>query len=196
MSEPLRRIEGDTLVSTDRPPMRIRVDRTMPILRSTELVIKGIAHAERHYFVEARDGEVRRMLVAQFEGFLDDNDETYRYPLPDPVEMGGETWGSWIFCYSLADGSAPETKDTVEVMGRHGLTLDDELVMARYARIVDAEARHEVLLFYTEPLRPLGHSLASASVDGELRAEYLALGTDLKARARRAFKVTSGAGGA
>ena len=136
------------------------------------------------------------MLVAQFEGFLDDNDERYVYPLPDPVEMGGETWGSWVFGYSLADGTAPETSDTVEVMARNGLALENELVMARYARIVEPEARHEVLLFYTEPLRPLGHSLASAAVDGELRPEYGALGIDLKARARRAFHVTSDDGGA
>ena len=196
MSDALRRIEGDTLLSAHTPAMRLRVDRSMPHLESTELVIKGLAHAERHYFVEARESEVRRMLVAQFEGFLDDNDERYIYPLPDPVEMGGESWGSWVFAYSLADGSAPETTDTVEVMERHGLALENDLVMARYARIVEPEARHEVLLFYTEPLGRLGHSLESASVDGELRPEYVSLGIDLKARARRAFRVTSDDGGA
>jgi len=195
MSDAPRRIEGDTLVSARTPTVRLRVDRSMPHLESTELVIKGLAHAERHYFVEAREGEVRRMLVAQFEGFLDDNDERYIYPLPDPAELGGETWGSWIFCYSLADGSAPETTDTVQVMKRNVLVLEDELVMARYARIVQPEARHEVLLFYTEPLRRLGHSLATASVNGELRPEYASLGIDLKARARRAFHVTADAGG-
>ena len=175
--------------------MHLEVDGSMPHLESTELIIKGIAHAERHYFVEARDREVRRMLVAQFEGFLDDNDETYRYPLPDPVEMGGATWGTWIVCYALSDATAPESKDTADVMERHALKLEDELVMARYARIVGPEARHEVLLFYTEPLRRLGHSLASASVDDELRPEYSALGVDLKARARRAFRITADADG-
>jgi hypothetical protein len=195
MSEPLRRVEGDTLVSTATPAMRLRVEPSMPYLESTELIIKGIARAERHYFVDARDGEVRRMLVAQFEGFLDDNDERYRYPLPDPIGMGGETWGSWVFAYALSDGEAPETRDTIEVMERQGLTIEDELVMARYARILEPEARHEVLFFYTEPLRRLGHSLASASVDGELRPEYTALGVDLRARARRAFRVIGDAGG-
>ena len=73
MSEPLRRTNGDTLVSTATPAMRMQIDAAMPFLGSTEIVIKGIAHAERHYFVEARDGQVRRMLVAQFEGFLSDN---------------------------------------------------------------------------------------------------------------------------
>jgi hypothetical protein len=192
MSEGLRRIDGDTLTSMANPPMQLRVDRPLAHLESTELTIKGLALAERHYFVDARDGAVRRMLVAQFEGFLPDNDETYRYRLPDPVQLGGDTWGSWVFCYSVADDGAPETQDTVEVVTRHGLDLADELVMARFARVVDPEVRHEVLLFYTEPLRPLGHSLASASVDGDLRPEAMALGVELKARARRAFRVTSG----
>ena len=134
---------------------------------------------------------VRRMLVAQFEGFLDDNDERYIYPLPDPVEMGGESWGSWVFGYSLADGSAPETTDTVKVMERHGLALENDLVMARYARIVEPEARHEVLLFYTEPLGRLGHSLESASVEGELRllADLLAALDAPGAGARDAVEV-------
>jgi hypothetical protein len=189
MSEPRRRVEGHTLVSTATPPMRVQIDPSLAHLESTELVIRGIARAERHYFVDARETEVRRFLVAQFEGFLPDNDERYRYALPDPVEMGGETWGSWVFCYALSQGGAPETMDTIEVMDRSRLRLDDELVMARYARIVEPEARHEVLLFYTEPLRRLGHSLASASVDGELRPEHAALGIDLKARARRAFRI-------
>ena len=196
MSEPLRRIDGDTLVSTATPAMRMQVDAAMPFLGSTEIVIKGIADAERHYFVEARDGRVSRMLVAQFEGFLSDNAETYVYPLPDPVDMGGETWGSWVFCYGLGDDPSPETADTLRLFERHGLELDVELIMARYARILAPEARHEVLVFYTEPLRRLGYTLASVCVDDELRLEHHNLGVELRARARRSFHVASDAAGA
>ncbi len=65
--------------------------------------------------------------------------------------------------------------------------------MARYARIIGEDARSEALIFYHEPLRALGHSLATASVDGELRPELTSsLGTDLRARARRAFSVRRG----
>ena len=84
--------------------------------------------------------------------------------------MAGETWGSWVFCYAVGgEDPAPETLDTVRHLREHGLELEDEQVMARYARIIGDDARHEVLIFYHEPLRALGHTLATASADGELR---------------------------
>lgn len=188
--EPLRTVEDGALVSADLPPMRMEVDPTLGYLGASELDIKGIAHAERHYFVQARDFRVRRMLVVQFEGFLPTNDETYRYSLPDPVELGGEEWGTWVFCYSLAASTAPETLDTNAILRRSELDLHDELITVRFGRIVGPDARDEVLIFYSEPLRHLGHSLASLAIDdGSLRPQHAAIATDLKARARRAFSI-------
>lgn len=189
-----RRIEGNTLVSTAAPPLRLRIDPRLPHLESTELTIKGLALAERHYFVEAREGRVRRMLVAQFEGFLPTNDERYVYRLPDPVTLGGETYGSWVFCYARRHGTggdpSPEGIDTSDVLARHDLAMDEEVIMARYARIVGEDARREILLFYTEPLRPLGHTLGTiATDDGEVRPAFASVAADLKARARRTFEI-------
>ena len=108
--------------------------------------------------------------------------------------MGGETWGSWIFCYSVAQEVAEEpgaeSSDTVRLLEPLGLELEDEQVMVRYARIVGDDARNEVLLFYNEPLQPLGHTLATACEQGGLRPGLESLGTDLRARARRAFNVS------
>ena len=189
-----REIVDGALVSAADPPMRLAVDPSLRYLGATSLEIKGLALAERHHWVAARDGRVRRMLVAQFEGFLASNDETYRYRLPDPVTLGGETWGSWIFCYSVAQEVAEEpgaeSSDTVRLLEPHGLELEDEQVMVRYARIVGDDARNEVLLFYNEPLQPLGHTLATACEQGGLRPGLESLGTDLRARARRAFNVS------
>jgi hypothetical protein len=190
-----REVVDGVLDSRADPPMRVWVDPKMRYLGATSLEIKGLALAERHYWVAARDGQVRRTLVVQFEGFLPSNDETYRYRLPDPVTMGGATWGSWIFCYSIArelvaEPSA-ESADTIRVLEAHGLGLETEQVMVRYARIVGDDSRNEVLVFYNEPLQPLGHSLATACMDGGLRPGLESLGIDLRARARRAFRVST-----
>jgi hypothetical protein len=61
--------------------------------------------------------------------------------------------------------------------------------MARYARIVGDDARRELLAFHHEPVSRLGHSLASLTEDGALRPEYATVGTELHARARRAFRI-------
>jgi hypothetical protein len=190
----MREVVGNALISPADPPMRLEVDRTLRYAGATSLVIKGLAQAERHHWIASVRGRVQRMVVAQFEGFLASNDEAYRYRLPDPVTMGGETWGSWIFCYSVArevaDEPGAESADTVRHLSGVGLELEDEQIMVRYARIVGDDARNEVLIFYNEPLRPLGHTLATACEDGSLRAGLESLGVDLRARARRAFRVS------
>jgi hypothetical protein len=178
------------LTSSDAPPIRMAVDSTLTYLGATELEINGIALAERHHWVDAREGRLRRLLVAQFEHFLPTNDERYQYRLPDPVTLGGLTLGRWTFGYRLADAGAPETADTLALLATHHLVLEEEQLMARYATILGIEARHELLVFFHEPVRRLGHAL-SALVDeeGALRPEHAAVATELHARARRAFRL-------
>ena len=180
------------LASTDAPPIHLAVEPTLTYLGVTELEIAGIALAERHHWVDARDGRLRRLLVAQFEHFLPSSTERYQYRLPDPVTLAGVTFGRWTFGYRLADASAPETADTIAFLATRDLALEEEQLMARYATIVDEEARHELLLFFHEPLRRLGHALSSLVDDeGALRPEHAAVGTELHARARRAFRLRS-----
>ena len=186
-----RSVDGNVLHSPGLPAFDLWVDPSIPYLGATELIIKGIARAERHHFADVRDGTVRRLFVVQFEGFLPDSEERYAYPLPDPVELGGVTWGSWVFAYSAhRDDPAPETTDTLAFLGERRIELEDEQIMARYARILGDDARNEVLLFYHEPLRRLGHRLGTIAIEGEIRSAYMSVATDLRARARRAFRIT------
>jgi hypothetical protein len=177
------------LTSTESPPIRLAVDPTLTYLGVTELEIAGIALAERHHWVDARDGRLRRLLVAQFEHFLPTSDEHYQYRLPDPVTLAGITFGRWTFGYRLADAGAPETADTVAFLAAHDLVLEEEQLMARYATILGGAARDELLVFFHEPVRRLGHALETLVDDeGALRAEHAAVGVELHARARRAFR--------
>ena len=192
MTDGRRTFADGVLTSTGDPPLRIAVDPRLAYLGATDLVIKGIARAERHHFVAVRGSIVTRLLVVQFEGFLPTSDEVYRYRLADPLTMGGATWGSWVFAYAVERDEpepSPETLDTVGFLRSRGLALAPEQVMARYARIVGEDARHEVLVFYHEPIEPLGHTLATLAEGGELRPAFRSIGVELQARARRAFRV-------
>jgi hypothetical protein len=178
------------LTSTELPALRLRIEPRLRYLGATELEIKGIARADRHHWAGAVDGEVRQLLVVQFEGFLPGNEERYVYRLPDPVELGGRTWGRWTAGYRASLSDAPEVADTATLLAAHGLRIADELLMARYATIVEPEARHEVLLFLHEPAERLGFRLETlVDEEGALRPEHVAVGTELHARARRAVRV-------
>ena len=72
--------------SDDRPPLRMRVVPELRYLGSFLFDLKQVARVERHVFVETENALVRRMLVLQFEGFLPNVDEMYRYALTDPRE--------------------------------------------------------------------------------------------------------------
>jgi hypothetical protein len=167
----------------------MRVDPSLAYVGASSFDIKGVALAERHYFVEADVRRVRRMLVVQFEGFLDSNEEVYRYSLPNPVILGGETFGSWVFGFSVASATAPELDDTLRVMSAHGLELEDEQVFARFARIVGDDARHEVLVFYQENIRDLGHSLDELCEDGVVRPQFADVARALEQRALASFSI-------
>jgi hypothetical protein len=190
---PDRRFEDGELLSDVSPPMRIRVDPSFAYLGASSLELKGLALAERHYLVDADGRRVRRMLVVQFEGFLASNDEAYRYRLPDPVILGGETYGTWVFCYSVAEAvaedPAAESADMLRVLSDHALTLEDAQIMARFARIVGEDARHEVLLFYHENVRDLGYSLRELCEDGAVRQELAGVADALRQRALASFVI-------
>jgi hypothetical protein len=190
MADGRRTWSDGELISMHGPAIRLRVDPRLRYLGATDLEIRGIAVAERHHWVEARDGEVRRLLVAQFERFLATNDERYVYRLPDPVELGGLIWGRWTAGYRASESDAPEVTDTATLLARHDLRIADELVMARYATIVEPDRRDELLLFLHEPVERLGHRLEElVDEEGSLRPEHRGLGTELHARARRAVRV-------
>ena len=190
---PDRRFEDGALFSDVSPPMRMRIDPSFEYLGASSLELKGLALAERHCLVDAEDGRVRRMLVVQFEGFLASNEEIYRYRLPDPVVLGGETYGTWVFCYSLAEAvaedPAAESADLLRVLSEHALMLDDEQIIARFARIVGEDARHEVLVFFHENVRDLGYSLPELCEDGVVRPELAGVADALRQRALASFVI-------
>ena len=140
--------------SDDVPPLRMRVAPELRYLGSFKFELKQIAEVERHVFVETEDALVRRMLVLQFEGFLAHTDNVYRFALTDPRELGGETYGRLAGPLSvreeLVEWPDAEIAHTVTFLASNGLVLPDQHAVARFARIVGADRRRELLIFYHE----------------------------------------------
>jgi len=145
--------DGEALVSERLPRLRIRPAATYGYRGAVELSIRGIALATRHHFVVLDDNVVDRLLVVQFEHFMTP-DGRYDYELPEPVELGGETYGRWAFELSVAEQRSAnpdmEMAATASHLERHGLELPDRHAVGRYARIVGEDPQYEVLLFFHE----------------------------------------------
>jgi hypothetical protein len=150
----VRGLRDDVFVSEQLPPLRMRVAAPLRYIGSFEFDLKGIAHVERHVFVEEARGTVTRMLVLHFESFLPGVSDLYRYALTNPRELGGEAYGSTAATLSVraerAGSPDGEMAHTAAFVEGHGLVLPDRHAVARYARIVGDERRSELLIFYHE----------------------------------------------
>lgn len=193
-----RRMDGKVLVSTALPALRLRVAPPFHYLGHFEFDLKGIAHVERHVFAETRGRQIRRMIVLQFEGFLPSSTEVYRYPIINPIALGGFPYRHNVYVFNAAEAAhsdpGAEPAHMEAFLREQGLTQEEEQIMSRFARIVGDDRRHELIVFYFENLADIGHKLAEVSVNGDLRPEFATLGDSVTQRSLKSFAVLSNPG--
>lgn len=190
-----RYVEGNTLVSTYLPPLRVKVDTAFVYAGSIDFILKDIARVHRYVFVDADAGQrIERLFIFQFEGFLDTNDHVYRYRFPNPLMLGGIAFrpNTWYYddAAEIARNPGAESERTRAFLEGMGYRLDPELMMSRFVAVVDEARRNELILYYLENVRDTGYTLAELATDGgDIRPEHAALDTALVYRSRRAFTV-------
>ena len=184
-----RSFTDGVLVSNCRPALRLRPAAGFRYLGAHPFRIGDVAGGERHVFADTDGSRVRRLLLLQFEGFLDGVDETYNYRITTPVTLGGETYNQNIYFFSSRRDLAPEGVATKAFLERHGLAWPDEQMMSRFVRVVDAARRHELIIFYDESVADAGHTLAEIADDGGVRPAFAAVAESLTARSLRAFTI-------
>jgi len=74
---PPRYLEDGVLVSTCRPVLRLRAHTGFRYLGAHPFRIRDVAAGERHVFADTSGSRVRRLLLLQFEGFLDRAEGSY-----------------------------------------------------------------------------------------------------------------------
>ena len=85
-----RLVVANQIVSPALPPVHISIDHTFTYAGGPRFQLYGIAHAEQHLFVITDEQHtIRRLVWVQFEGFLPDNQRTYRYPVTQTVTLAG-----------------------------------------------------------------------------------------------------------
>ena len=197
---PQRYVEGQVLVSTDLPAIRVRLDEAFAYVGQRTFTLKDIARVERYVFVDADEQRrIERMFIFQFEGFLDTNDHTYRYRFTNPVELGGHTFNhnTWYYddAVEMARNPGAESERTRAFLEEQGYHLEQELMMSRFVAVVDEAKRNELILYYFENVRDTGYTLAEiATKEGDIAPEHTALDDSLTYRSRQHFTVLEDSG--
>ncbi len=201
-----RRVENNILHSAEAPSMTLNPADGFVYAGSVKLPIKNVADAERYHWIIEEDGRIAKLIIAQFEGFFDEVDRTYNILLPETdlsggnykftpetVMLGGKEFvhNTWAFDNARSARENPdlEAAATLNLLKSKGYTLDGELIMSRFARAVGEDRRHELILFYIEPLADHGYTLANFPEDDAMSEDYEALSDGLRQRSLESLSV-------
>ncbi len=153
-----RRVDQNVIVSDSLPAIRVVVAPNFEFLGNHPFRIRDVAAGHRYVFAELNGGVVQRMVVAQFEGFLPESSEKYNYSFRNAEEVAGLLWRSNGFYFSHKDAARQnplgEAALTAAFVTEQGLDMVDSVVVYRFLAVPDIERRHELILFYIEPLEP------------------------------------------
>lgn len=154
-----RRVTGRVLSSTSLPPIRIRFGKSFRYAGSQQFTLYERARAEQHFFVEA-DGRrrIRRMYMAQFEGYLPGVDASYNYSATSTVRIAGQDYivnAEVVPSVRAALSQDPQSDAAraVSFLESKGYRLPEGVVFQRFVRLVDEAKRNEFILLYVEDLK-------------------------------------------
>ncbi len=208
---PQRYFADRTFTSSSLSQISIRFEEDFQYIGSTTFELAGTAHVDRHHLVDVgSDGEVERLVILHFEGFLPESEETYRYRIPPVENAAGPDFrftlehirfgehdyihNTWFFNAREDIEANPdrELARSAQLLSSRGYSLPEQLRMSRFVRIVDEEAKHELIIFYLEPLAPTGFRASQFVEGGAGAVVFDSLSAELAARSRAAFRVETG----
>lgn len=190
---PLRVVEGRELRSSALPAMRLCVDSAFQFIGDFEFRIRDVAAGRRFVFADVREDTVVRLVIAQFESFLPTSGETYRYSFDGVPLRAGMPFRENEFAFShtveAVENPEGEAALTTRFLASRGYHIDDEVMSWRFLTVPDSAKKHELIIFYIEPLAPSGVRLLDLYAGDEATPLWRALASQLKLRAERAFEV-------
>ena len=192
-----RSLSKNRIVSLENPTIVIDVSTQLRGLGILNFPLKGVAQVERYVFAKAdAGGRARRLFIAQFESVLPGVKGGYSFPLTNPTRIGRHDYetqvGIFNFAQTIAANPGAEAEQTRAFLSRSGVRVDDDFLVARYARVASEDKRHELILFYYESLRDLGLARADLGLGGSRAPEAGKIFSEFSARARESFRVVDG----
>jgi hypothetical protein len=153
---PARRVKGQVLSSSSLPAVRVRFERPFGYVGSQSFILYDRAQVEQYFFVDAdRQGRIRRMYMAQFEGYLPSANAAYNYTPTKTVSLGGETYivnaeGVPDVAAALRQSPQSDVARAAAFLEGKGYHVGRSVVFQRFVRLADEAKRHEFILLYVE----------------------------------------------
>jgi len=188
------RVEKNVFISDAPAHLKLTLDANFQYLGSFSFDIKGIAGGYRYVWGEiGKDKHLERTFIIQAEGYYPGNSGTYKYGAPNPATLAGETYQHNVWIYdndeSARESPGNESDLTRKFMQEKGWVWEPQLVMSRFARVVDESKKNEIIFFYYENLKTHTKKRVADFPEEGASAEQESILSTVDANSRKAFTV-------
>src|SRR4029079_3815155 len=150
-SDPIRKVEDNVLISSSLPSIKIQLDPAFHFLGSFPFQIQQLATGNRYVFVDGTPEKLQRMFIAQFESFLPESTEIYRYNFNQAEVLGKFRFRHNTFAFNVQDAikENPESEAalTQKFLQTKGYKVLDEWMASRFLTLGDETRKSEMILF-------------------------------------------------
>ncbi len=189
-----RSVEGQTLTSGHTPAVSITFDKAFRYVGGQRFILYDVANAEQHFFVDAdAQRRIRGLYWIQFEGYLPNNEHTYRYQSRSAVNIGGLDFIADAWARSASEPSRPKSDGEymrVFLEGK-GYALPQESMRQRLVHLTDASKRNELMIIYLEDLAPTAFAATDLAPGGRAADSWPAIARGLLERTQAGLRLTS-----
>jgi hypothetical protein len=188
-------VVGQVLTSNGMPSVRMKFDQAFKYVGTQSFVLYGVANAEQHFFVDAdKTGRIKRMYWVQFEGYLENNNHTYKYPVTKTVNIAGLDFIADAYARNIkANPGRPDSDGSrarAFLQSKGFRIASDEVISQRLVHLVDDRKRSELMIIYLEDLSPMGLTAADVAEGGKAYAQWNQISTQLLERALKNMEMS------
>jgi hypothetical protein len=147
-----RTVAGSELRSVADPAIRIRVSPRFKYVGGQRFILRDIADAEQHFFVEADAAKVIKSLYwIQFERYLAGRDGQYAYDTDQPLTLQGWPLRAHVRRFTEPPAADSDRRKAYELLEKAGYVVPMPSTRVRLVHVPESNRRQEVMMIYLEP---------------------------------------------
>ena len=193
-STPERKVVNNNIIISDHDPKaRIELPNSVWYVGVDRFVSQDIADCELYAFVEVDDEKnVQRLYWIQFEDYLPSKPGLHhQYGSPRHMTMGGFRFyvDTWVKRTNENITAGSDEDHIVALILSRGYNMPAGMMSVRLVHLLDEQKRKELMIIYSESLKPTGFAAADLKKGGKAENLWLSLEDDLLVRARQEIKI-------
>lgn len=170
-SLPERTVQKNVIASKRDPAIRITLPEDVKYVGAERWVLYGVADCELHAFLEAdAHQEVQRMYWVQFESYLPSRPDLHHtYDSPKHATIGGLDFyvDSWARAKDAKTQSGSDREHIQRMISTKGYRMPEGTMDVRLVHLLDPAKRKELMIIFSENLKPTGFTAAELSEGGK-----------------------------